>query len=55
MGGSGVTGRLSEEQTQQFIRDGYVLVGGLLPPELVATTRDELLAGLGIDPGVPAT
>jgi hypothetical protein len=47
--------RLTEEQTQQFIRDGWVVASGLLAPERVAATRDELLAELGIDPRVPAT
>jgi Phytanoyl-CoA dioxygenase (PhyH) len=50
-----MTARLSEEQTQQFIRDGYLIARGLLAPELVAATREALLAALGIDPGVPAT
>jgi hypothetical protein len=50
-----MTARLSEGQTQQFIRDGWVVARGLLAPELVAATRDELLAGLGIDSRVPAT
>jgi Phytanoyl-CoA dioxygenase (PhyH) len=47
--------RLSEEQTQQFTRDGYLVARGLLAPERVTTTRDELLAALGIDAQAPAT
>jgi hypothetical protein len=47
--------RLSEEQTQQFIRDGYVVVRGLLPPEIVAATREALLGALGIDGDDPTT
>ena len=38
--------RLTEEQMQQFIRDGWVVASGLLAPERVAATRDELLAEL---------
>src|SRR6266567_1568609 len=44
-----MTPHLSEAQTQQFIREGYVVAPGLLTPESVMTTREELLAALEID------
>lgn len=50
-----MTARLSEEQTEQFIRDGFVVARGLLAPDRVAATRDQLLAAMGIDPGDPPT
>jgi len=34
---------LSKEQSEQFVRDGFVVVRGLIPPETVATTRAALL------------
>lgn len=34
---------LGNEQIEQFVRDGFVLVSGLIPPEIVAATRDALL------------
>lgn len=33
---------LTEGQRHQFIEDGYIVVRGLLPPDLVAHTRDQL-------------
>src|SRR5438034_1303618 len=50
-----MTSRLSEEQKEQFIRQGYVVARGLLLPEIVTTTREALLPALGIDPHDPAT
>src|SRR5207302_1422720 len=35
--------------------DGYVVARGLLPSEIVTTTRAELLTALGIDTAAPAT
>jgi hypothetical protein len=46
---------VTEEQTQQFIRDGYVIARNLLPPETVEATRSELLTALSIDPNAPET
>ena len=40
---------LSEQQKEQFIRDGYVVVRGLLPPDLVERTREDILAALEMD------
>ena len=34
------------EQREQFIRDGYVVARGLLPQDVVAATRDNLLAAM---------
>lgn len=40
--------QLTDAQKQQFIRDGYVRVPGLLPVNLVAQTKMRLLESLGI-------
>jgi hypothetical protein len=40
---------LSNEQKQQFINDGYVVVRGLLPPDLVERTRDDVLRDMGLE------
>src|SRR5689334_20165016 len=40
---------LSEEQGRQFIDDGFIVCRGLLPPGLVETTRERLLAAMQID------
>src|SRR5262245_58251876 len=40
---------LSEEQQERFIRDGYLIARKLLPQNVVATTREGLLAVLKID------
>lgn len=50
-----MTARLTEEETRQFIRDGYTVARGLLPPDLVIQTREALLAAMAIDPTEPAT
>jgi len=47
--------RLSEAQTRQFIEDGYTVARGLLPPDLVAGTREALLAAMGIHVDDPET
>jgi len=47
--------RLSDAQKEQFIRDGYVVTRGLIPPQIVAATRDNLLAAMGLDPADPQT
>src|SRR5690349_18571769 len=46
---------LTQEQIRRFIRDGYVVVRGILSPQTVAQTRAHLFARLGIDPNDPAT
>lgn len=46
---------LTDAQKDDFIRDGFVRVQGLLPPELVATTKANLLAAMGIDEGDSST
>ena len=46
---------LTEFEKEQFIRDGYLVVRGLLPPELVAETRNQLCASMEIDLSDPAT
>jgi ectoine hydroxylase-related dioxygenase (phytanoyl-CoA dioxygenase family) len=46
---------LSSEQREQFIRDGYVVVSGLVPGEIVTSTRDNLCAAFGISLDDPAT
>ena len=46
---------LDEGQREQFIRDGYVRVSGLIPRDLAITTRENLFAALEIDPADPAS
>lgn len=46
---------LTEAQRDGFVRDGYVRVPGLLPPELTASLRAGLLESLAIDPDDPRT
>lgn len=50
-----VTTILSESQREQFIRDGYAVVRGLIPPDVVETTRERLLEAMAIDPADPPT
>jgi len=40
---------LTEEQKEQFIRDGYTIVRGLIPDDVVRQTRENLLQSLGTD------
>lgn len=47
--------RLSDAQREQFIRDGYVIVPGLLPEEAVTSTRGQLLSATGMRQEDPAT
>jgi hypothetical protein len=47
--------KISEEQKQQFIREGYLIARGLLPEKIVVATRDRLLTALEIDANDPAT
>lgn len=44
-----------DEQKQHFIREGYLIVRGLLPKPLVTSTREAVLKTLEIDPQSPAT
>lgn len=37
---------LSSEQREQFIRDGYVAVSGLIPGEIVASAREKICAAM---------
>ena len=46
---------LSPEQCEQFISDGYVVVSGLIPDDVISSTREKLCDVLGISPGDPAT
>lgn len=46
---------LTDAQKAHFIEHGYVKVPGLLPPDLVATTKANLLAAMGIDESDPGT
>ena len=46
---------LNDAQKEQFFRDGYVRVPGLLAPELVAQTKARLLASLDIRENDPQT
>lgn len=39
---------LSTEQREQFIRDGYVAVSGLIPGEIVRSTRDSICAAMQV-------
>jgi len=38
---------LTDEQKEDFVRDGYVVVRGLIPPDVVQKTRADLLQNLG--------
>ena len=44
---------LSTEQIYQYLRDGYLLVSGLIPPEVAARAEAAMWRCLGIDPNVP--
>jgi hypothetical protein len=46
---------LTNAQKDQFIRDGFVRVPGLIPDDIVASARQGILAALGIDADDPAT
>ncbi|MDQ2800914.1 MAG: phytanoyl-CoA dioxygenase family protein [Armatimonadota bacterium] len=39
---------LSDAQREQFIRDGYVIARGLIPPQIVRQTREAMLDALGM-------
>lgn len=46
---------LNQEQKQQFIRDGYVIVRGLLAKPIVASARHDLLKAMEVDADAPET
>ncbi len=46
---------ITEGQKQQFIEDGFLVARGLLPSDVVAATRDALIAALEIDPSSQET
>jgi hypothetical protein len=46
---------LSTAQREQFIRDGYVRVSGLIPSDVVQATRAGLLDRMGVHPDDPDT
>lgn len=48
-------GYLTEAQCEQFIRDGFTVMRGLLSQEVVDDTRERLMAAMGIDPSDPET
>lgn len=50
-----MSGHLSTQQVDQFVRDGYTVARGLLPPSLVTTTRERLVPAMGVDPADPLT
>jgi len=46
---------ISAEQREQFIRDGYVRLSGLIPSDVVSSTRTGLLDRMGVKPDEPDT
>ncbi len=46
---------LTSEQREQFIRDGYVAVSGLIPTDVVETTREAILWAVNLSLTDPAT
>lgn len=46
---------LSTDQKDAFVRDGFIKVPGLVPPEVVSSTRAAVASELGIDDADPAT
>ena len=46
---------LAQAQKEGFVRDGYLIVRGLIPPEVVSAVRADLERSLGIDAYLPAT
>lgn len=46
---------LSPQQKEDFVRDGYIVVRGLIPDDLVRRTREDLLQDLGVTLDDPAT
>ena len=48
-------GRMAEDLTTCFLRDGFVRIAGAVPAELARRCADLLWAEIGYDPGDPAT
>lgn len=46
---------LTDDQKRFFVANGFLKVPGLLPPDLIASTKADLLAAMGIDERDPAT
>jgi hypothetical protein len=46
---------LSQAQVEQFVRDGFVRVPALIPPDVVASSRRQMWDALRIDPDDGAT
>jgi hypothetical protein len=46
---------ITDEQREQFVRDGFVRVSGLIPARTVESTRQALADGLGLDEADPRT
>jgi len=46
---------LSQEQVRQYHRDGYLLVSGMVPENLVSGAEAAMWQALGADPQAPAT
>jgi hypothetical protein len=47
--------RLTGAQIEAFVRDGYLAVPGLIPPEIVEESRAKMWDALGISPDDPST
>jgi hypothetical protein len=46
---------LTADQREQFVRDGFVRVSGLIPAGTVTSTRDAIASALGLDESDPRT
>ena len=46
---------LEPEQIERFIRDGYIIVSGLIPPDVLESTRATMWEALKMSPNDPAT
>ncbi len=46
---------LTDAEKERFVREGYLIVRGLLPPELVDEIRENLCSSMGIDRDDPTT
>jgi len=46
---------LTPTQTEQFVREGYVKVSGLIPAAIAERVRTDLLTALAIEPDAPST
>jgi hypothetical protein len=48
-----VPGALSAEQIEQYVDEGYVVVGGLIPEPILAAARDSIWAQMAGPPKLP--